>query len=350
MEHIVKAFPETLAVDDFTETFEEGKLTALLGPSGCGKSTLLNMIAGILRPTSGTIFFGDQDVTRIPMEKRNVSIVFQNYALYPHMTALENICFPLEMQKVNKAERLAKAQELAELVKITDYLHRRPGQLSGGQQQRVAIARALAKNPSILLLDEPLSNLDARLRLEMRDEIRRIQLQTKVTTVFVTHDQSEALSISDRIFLMRGGKIQQVAKPQEIYEDPRNLFVATFMGNPPICVLDVEKHDENLLVAKNGTPIRYQTPDTVPCGKPLKLGFRAESLLPAAADDGHFSARVEDQFTIGRDDMLVVEVGGVPLRLFADSETAYPKGGEVSLRIKKRGFYIFDAETELRYL
>ncbi len=350
MEHIVKAFTETLAVDDFTETFEEGKLTALLGPSGCGKSTLLNMIAGILQPTSGTIYFGDKDVTKIPMEKRNVSIVFQNYALYPHMTALENICFPLEMQKIKKAERLAKAQELAELVKITDYLHRRPGQLSGGQQQRVAIARALAKNPAILLLDEPLSNLDARLRLEMRDEIRRIQLQTKVTTIFVTHDQSEALSISDKIFLMRGGRIQQVAKPQEIYEDPHNLFVATFMGNPPICVLEVEKRNDGLMVSKDGTPIRYRTSDSVPSGRPLKLGFRAEGLVPASDGEGDFAARVEDQFTIGRDDMLVVDVGGVPLRLFADSEMVFPKGSEVSLKIRKRGFYIFDADTELRYL
>ena len=219
VENLTKQFTDTKAVDDFSMVFESGKLTALLGPSGCGKSTMLNMLAGILPATSGHIYFDDEEVTDMPPQKRGVGLVFQNYALYPHMTVLENICFPLEIQRVKKEERIAKAKEMAKLVQIDQYLDRRPKELSGGQQQRVAIARALIKTPRLLLLDEPSSNLDARLRLEMREEIRRIQLETKVTTIFVTHDQEEAMSISDSIVLMKDGILMQVDKPQALYDE-----------------------------------------------------------------------------------------------------------------------------------
>lgn len=186
LQNIRKQFGETVALDNLTMEFCDGKLTTLLGPSGCGKSTLLNLISGILPVTSGTIHFGDRDVTDLSPDKRNIGLVFQNYALYPHMTVCENIAFPLEIKKVPKQERTERARALAKLLKIEDYFLRKPSQLSGGQQQRVAIARALAKDPEILLLDEPLSNLDARLRLEMREEIRRLQLETGITTIFVT--------------------------------------------------------------------------------------------------------------------------------------------------------------------
>ena len=351
MEHVTKSFSDMTAVNDFNETFEEGKLTSLLGPSGCGKSTLLNMISGILMPTSGRIWFGDKDITEIPMEKRNVSIVFQNYALYPHMTALDNICFPLEMQKIKKKERLEIAHHLAELVKISDYLNKKPGQMSGGQQQRVAIARALAKKPAILLLDEPLSNLDARLRLEMRDEIRRIQLETKVTTIFVTHDQSEALSISDRIFLMNKGTLQQEDKPQNIYEDPCNMFVAKFMGNPPIAMLDAVKKNNGLLVSRDGTPIRYSTPDSIKEGTPLKVGIRAEGIEAASEDDFDFEAKVVEQFRLGKDDMATCTMGDTLIRLYVDNDRkSWTSGQTVPLKIRNRGFYLFDADTEMRIL
>ena len=349
MKNVTKEFAEgTIAVDSFNATFEDGKLTALLGPSGCGKSTLLNMIAGILDPTDGTIYIGDRDVTRIPMEKRGVSVVFQNYALYPHMTALENICFPLEMQKIKKQERLEIARNLADLVKITEYLDRRPGQLSGGQQQRVAIARALAKKPDILLLDEPLSNLDARLRLEMRDEIRRIQLATKVTTIFVTHDQSEALSISDEIILMKKGKIQQIAGPQEIYEEPANQFVSAFMGTPPISIVPA-KVTENGFICNDGTIISYNS-SSLENGKSVNLGFRAESLILGISDSYNFMAKVTDQYTIGRDDLLTVEIDGRELRAFADRERLFEVGKETPIAIRNRGFYVFDSETEERLI
>ena len=213
IENLTKKFGDFTAVNNFNATIESGELIALLGPSGCGKSTMLNMLSGILPVTEGKIYFDNDDVTDIGAEKRGVGLVFQNYALYPHMTVLENIAFPLEIKKVKKAEREAKAIEMAKLVHVDMLLNRKPKELSGGQQQRVAIARALIKNPRVLLLDEPLSNLDARLRIEMREEIRRIQQETKITTIFVTHDQEEAMSISDKIVLMKDGVLQQKDDP-----------------------------------------------------------------------------------------------------------------------------------------
>lgn len=227
---LVKDFSGTKAVDTGSFSISDGKLTGLLGPSGCGKSTLLYLISGLLKPTSGRIFFGDRDVTELPPEKRGIGLVFQNYALYPHMTVAQNIAFPLVNRKENRELIQQKTQQMAKLVQVEELLSRKPGQLSGGQQQRVAIARALIKEPDILLLDEPLSNLDARLRLEMREEIRRIQLETGVTTIFVTHDQEEAMSITDEIVLMKKGIIQQQCAPIDMYLQPVNRFVGILYG------------------------------------------------------------------------------------------------------------------------
>ena len=249
LKDITKRFPgkdkksgPVTAVDDFDFEIPSGQLVGLLGPSGCGKSTTLMMICGLEKPTEGRIFFDDEDVTDVPPEERGVGLVFQNYALYPHMTVEQNIMFPLGnlkgADKLSKEEMKKKALEAARLVQIEDLLQRRPRELSGGQQQRVAIARALVKMPRVLLMDEPLSNLDARLRLQTRVEIRRIQRETGITTVFVTHDQEEAMSISDTIVVMNKGVVQQIGRPQEVYDDPHNLFVATFLGTPPINVFD----------------------------------------------------------------------------------------------------------------
>ncbi|MDD6050091.1 MAG: ABC transporter ATP-binding protein [Clostridiales bacterium] len=247
LEHLTKRFPnrsknkpDVVAVNDFTFEIPDGKLVGLLGPSGCGKSTMLNLICGLLKASDGKIYFDDDDVTNIPAEYRGVGIVFQNYALYPHLTVEKNILFPLENFKgaarLSKEAMKARALEAARLVQIDHLMERKPAELSGGQQQRVAIARALVKKPRVLLMDEPLSNLDARLRLQTREEIRRIQRETKITTVFVTHDQEEAMSISDQIVVMKDGVLQQIGKPQQVYDDPVNLFVAKFLGNPPINV------------------------------------------------------------------------------------------------------------------
>ena len=246
LENLSKVFPgtknrpSTTAVDRMNLVIPDGKLVGLLGPSGCGKSTTLYMISGLHKPTDGKIFFGAEDVTNVPPEKRGIGLVFQNYALYPHLTVRQNIMFPLEniRPKMPKEEMVAIANEMAKLVDIDRYMDRKPKELSGGQQQRVAIARALAKKPQVLLLDEPLSNLDARLRLQTREEIKRIQRETGITTIFVTHDQEEAMSISDFIVVMKFGEIQQIGKPQDVYDEPANLFVAKFLGSPAINVFD----------------------------------------------------------------------------------------------------------------
>ena len=266
LQNLTKIFPsrnkksneEVIAVNDFTFTIPDGKLIGLLGPSGCGKSTTLYMISGLQKPSSGHIFFGEEDVTELTPENRGVGLVFQNYALYPHMTVKQNIMFPLQNLKgadrLTKQEMLDKTVEAAKLVQIDDLLDRKPSELSGGQQQRVAIARALVKLPKVLLLDEPLSNLDARLRLQTREEIRRIQRETGITTIFVTHDQEEAMSISDMIVVMKKGVLQQIGEPQKVYDDPANLFVAKFLGTPPINVFSGYVKDEKLYIGKV-TPI-----------------------------------------------------------------------------------------------
>ncbi len=250
LKNLTKVFPggtkkqpkDVVAVNNFDFCIDDGQLIGLLGPSGCGKSTLLNLLSGLQKPTSGRIFFGENDVTDLPAEKRGVGLVFQSYALYPHLTVKQNITFPLEnlkgKDKLTKKQMSDMAYEVAKLVQIDQLMDRKPSELSGGQQQRVAIARALVKRPRILLLDEPLSNLDARLRLQTREEIRRIQRSTGITTVFVTHDQEEAMSISDSIVVMNEGVLQQIGKPQDVYDDPINLFVAKFLGTPPINVFD----------------------------------------------------------------------------------------------------------------
>ena len=263
LQNLTKVFPnrnkkageDVVAVNDFTFTIPDGSLVGLLGPSGCGKSTTLYMISGLQKPTSGKIFFGEEDVTELSPVNRGIGLVFQNYALYPHMTVKQNILFPLQnlrgADKMTKEQMLERAQEAARLVQIDGLMDRKPSELSGGQQQRVAIARAIVKMPRVLLLDEPLSNLDARLRLQTREEIRRIQKETGITTVFVTHDQEEAMSISDVIVVMKLGVVQQVGKPQEIYDNPINLFVAKFLGTPPINVFNGKVENGKLFIGDN---------------------------------------------------------------------------------------------------
>lgn len=350
LSNLVKKFDEATAVDKVNLVFKEGCLTALLGPSGCGKSTILNMIAGILPPTEGSIFFGDDDVARVPMEKRGVGLVFQNYSLYPHMTVRQNICFPLESRKeFSKAQRLEKAVELAKLVKVEELLDRRPSQLSGGQQQRVAIARALAKEPRILLLDEPLSNLDARLRLEMREEIRRIQTQTKVTTVFVTHDQEEALSISDEVVLLKKGVVMQCSAPQTLYEEPQNLFAATFLGVPPICLVKGMVEAGRLVSGSEsiGLPSGCRG---VASGTRAILGIRAESLrLAKEGETPDVVAEVKSKYIIGKDSLAVFSINDQNVRFYlSEDEVSYPEGSTVKLVFRKKGVFLFDEASEER--
>ena len=342
LQNIRKRFGETVALDDLSLEFCDGKLTTLLGPSGCGKSTLLNLISGILPPTSGSIYFGDRDVTSLSPDKRNIGLVFQNYALYPHMTVGENIAFPLEIKKVSKKERMERAAEFAKLLRIEDYFT----QLSGGQQQRVAIARALAKEPEILLLDEPLSNLDARLRLEMREEIRRLQLETGITTIFVTHDQEEALSISDHILLLKKGRIQQYGLPQELYDEPCNPFVADFLGNPPINLFEGIVDGNRVILQGDNTGFLIAGMKGIERGRRVKLGIRSEAFEAAAEGVYETPATVRNVFLNGKETLYLLEIGGKEFRSTLESGQTYEIGGKISVRLKKKGVHIYDSETE----
>ena len=280
LEDFTKRFGDVTVIEKMNLKIREGEMLALLGPSGCGKSTTLFTICGIHRVDGGRVLFGEKDVSRVPAQQRNVGVVFQSYALYPHMSVFENIAFPLTVRKENKNTIRDKVDEIAELVHIGELLERRPEQLSGGQQQRVALARALVRKPGILLLDEPLANLDAKLRLEMRSEIRRIQLETGISAVLVTHDQVEAMSMSDRIAIMKEGEILQVASPTEMYQQPVNDFVAGFLGNPPIAFLDAQIKDGKIDVL-NGK-IQFDFPrNTKPSnGTKIRLGIRPEHYQP----------------------------------------------------------------------
>ena len=379
------------AVNNMNLTVPSGKLIALLGPSGCGKSTTLYMIAGLHAPTEGEIFFGEDNVTEVPPEKRGIGLVFQNYALYPHLTVRQNIAFPLENEKVPKPEKEKIVHEMAKLVDIEPYLDRKPSELSGGQQQRVAIARALAKKPRVLLLDEPLSNLDARLRLQTREEIRRIQKETGITTIFVTHDQEEAMSISDEIVVMRDGVIQQIGKPQEVYDAPANLFVAKFLGTPQINVFEGTlvnnniyiggKYSETETVDEEGNPAKsykFEGGELVHVAdinfkegykgssEPRKIfvairpeGFVVDSVdskeasikqTPEKSEKCILTARVDIVSTIGRDTTLVIENPTLEKTYFkaiVPSELKIEDSDVVNLTVKSNKIFVFDSEGDL---
>ncbi len=343
LEHLTKKFSDVTAVSDFSATLEHGELISLLGPSGCGKSTILNMLAGILPVTDGKIYFDDEDVTNMPPEKRGIGLVFQNYALYPHMTVLQNICFPLEVQKVPKPQRLERAMEIAKLVHVDTMMKRRPAELSGGQQQRVAIARALVKNPRLLLLDEPLSNLDARLRLEMREEIRRIQQRTGVTTIFVTHDQEEAMSISDRIVLMKLGVLQQNDLPQNLYNEPANQFVADFLGNPPINNLHGVVKNGRFELEDGSASCDFPLCEKAGEGRRVTLALRAESAL--VGPEGPLACEVRSIYQMGKEEMAYLRFGTSEFRAYISVEDGLKTGQMVNVALRKRGVFLFDTET-----
>ncbi|MFS0821143.1 ABC transporter ATP-binding protein [Bacillus sp. 1P02SD] len=352
LKDISMKFDDVTAVDHLNVTINEGELVCLLGPSGCGKSTTLFMLAGLYKPTSGELYFGDTLVNNVEPENRGIGMVFQNYALYPHMTVLKNIMFPLKMTKVPKKEAEERAIEMAKLVQIDHLLDRKPKQLSGGQQQRVAIARALVKKPSLLLLDEPLSNLDARLRLEMREEIRRIQQEVGITTIFVTHDQEEAMSISDRILLMKDGKYQQYSPPQEMYDHPVNTFVAKFMGSPPINIIPVSFNQEQSVFTVDQSDesftIDHPLNTELSTSSKMILGVRAEDWI-IASQNATFSlkAKVEMVERIGRDTLLSATIGEHAIRALVSPEFEVRPGDHVDLSVRNNRFHLFDTQSEL---
>jgi inositol-phosphate transport system ATP-binding protein len=281
LDNFTKSFGPLTVIDKMTLEITDGEMLALLGPSGCGKSTTLFAICGIHKVSDGHILFGDRDVTHVAPQQRNVGVVFQSYALYPHMTVAENIAFPLQVKKLTTADISRQVAAMADLVHIENLLKRRPAELSGGQQQRVALARALVRKPDVLLLDEPLANLDAKLRLEMRSEIRRLQLETGITAILVTHDQVEAMSMCDRIAIMNAGEIIQIATPGEMYRDPRTEFVAGFLGNPPIAFLRGVAARGGFALANSDVVLPLPASVTLPPpGRTLTLGIRPENFGP----------------------------------------------------------------------
>lgn len=357
LQNLTKIFPsrnkksgeEVVAVNNFTFTIPDGTLVGLLGPSGCGKSTTLYMISGLQKPTSGKIFFGEEDVTELSPVNRGIGLVFQNYALYPHMTVKQNILFPLQNlrgnDKMTKEQMLERAQEAARLVQIDGLMDRKPSELSGGQQQRVAIARALVKMPRVLLLDEPLSNLDARLRLQTREEIRRIQKETGITTVFVTHDQEEAMSISDIIVVMKLGVVQQVGKPQEIYDNPVNLFVAKFLGTPPINVFKGKVEGGKLIIGgaevmdANGV----EDQDVTVAIRPE--GFELDANGPLVCELSNVEVMGRDVSVVSRHEASLNPI----IRSIINADNKVDLSSKtVSYSLKPHKVFLFNAETEER--
>ena len=326
IDNVTKKFGNTTAVSNFSAELEDGHLICLLGPSGCGKSTLLNMLCGIIPVTQGKIYFDDKDVTKLPPDQRNIGMVFQNYALYPHMTVAQNIAFPLEVLKVKKDERKARVEEISKLVHVDNLLRRYPSELSGGQQQRVAIARAMVKKPQLLLMDEPLSNLDARLRLEMREEIRRIQKETGVTTVFVTHDQEEAMSISDSILLMKDGLLIQSGLCQELYVNPNSLFVAEFLGNPPANKLPVVECEQSERIETTA----------------VTVAIRPEAFT---LDPNGIEAEIQFISEMGKDQIVTMKYLGNTVRAILNLEdSGLASGSKIKVGLKKKGVFTFDKE------
>ncbi|MEG2917850.1 MAG: ABC transporter ATP-binding protein [Clostridium sp.] len=343
LKNITKQYKDVEAVKGLTIDIEEGTLVCLLGPSGCGKSTILSMIAGLENPTTGEIYFNDENVNDLEAECRDIGMVFQNYALYPHMTVRENIAFPLKMRNYTKKHREEKVNKVAEILQIEDLLNRKPGKLSGGQQQRVAIARAIVKEPKILLLDEPLSNLDARLRIELREEIRNLQRKLQITTIFVTHDQEEALSISDKILLMDKGVLQQYSTPKEMYMLPNNKFVAGFLGNPPMNFFYGE-HCEgraSMLLDDKKLDITYENI----CGsKKVKdsvctLGIRPEDIILCGENEG-LKGKITSVQTLGKEVYIGFKVNGINLTACTNWDNNYQSGDEIYFRAKR--IHIFE--------
>ena len=326
---------------------ESGEFLVLLGASGCGKSTLLNMIAGLAEPTSGDIRIDDRSIIGVHPKDRDIAMVFQSYALYPNLTVHRNIGFGLEMRKVDKAERDRAVQETAKLLQIENLLERKPGQLSGGQRQRVAIGRALVRNPKIFLFDEPLSNLDAKLRMEMRTELKRLHQMTKTTVVYVTHDQIEAMTLATRIAVMRGGRIEQLDTPEAIYNRPATLYVATFVGAPPMNLLAATAGAGGVQI--DGTDIAVPVPglNGVSPGRRLVLGIRPEA-VERTGEGVSLTARCEVAELTGPELIVTAAIGGQRLVASLPAASGIRAGDEIVLHAHPAAIHVFDAQTERR--
>ena len=342
--HVTKAFGDNVVLDDFDQTFSDGEFVTLLGPSGCGKTTMLRIIAGFDRPTSGEVYIGDTLVTGkrafVPPEKRAIGMVFQSYAVWPHMTVFDNVAYPLTIKKTAKSDIKAAVTRVLSITHLSQYQDRLPSQLSGGQQQRVALARALVAEPKLLLLDEPLSNLDAKLRESMRFEIKEIQKSLGITVVYVTHDQTEAMAMSDRIFLINRGVVQQSGTPDEIYNAPASQFVADFLGK--VDFFKGEAGDGFITFpAMGGQRIRYDGPRR---GK-VDVAVRPENIR--FSDEGSLEGTLESQFYLGDVSDCRVRVGDALVRVIADGFEHKSRHIGQKVRLNVRSCMVFEDDGQL---
>ena len=341
IQNISKKFGKLLAVDDVSFNLERGELFSLLGPSGCGKTTLLRMLAGFEKPSEGYIEIDGQDMANVDPADRPVNIMFQSYALYPNMNVYENIRFPLKVRGTDPKLHDAKVRRASAMVELDEFLHRKPAELSGGQRQRVALGRAIVREPNLFLMDEPLSNLDAKLRVSTRAQIKNLSHELKVTTIYVTHDQIEAMTLADRVVVMKEGVVQQVGSPTEIYDRPANAFVASFIGNPAMNL--IEGQVSNGVFSAEHTQIEV---GEVPNG-PVTLGFRAEDALVVEVD-GNITAPIYTQELLGDATMVSVRLSGALVAVKADKNYRAAIEDEVSFRIPSELCHLFDAQTGAR--
>lgn len=349
--HLCKHFGKVKAVDNLNLEVGDGEFVALLGPSGCGKTTILLMIAGIYKPSKGFIYFDERVINDVSPKDRKIGMVFQSYALYPHMTVLNNIAYPLKLKKVPRKERKERVQKVADMMGIGELLDRKPAQLSGGQQQRVALARALIKEPEILLLDEPLSNLDARLRIMMRSELKRLQKDLGITTVFVTHDQLEALTMADKVAVVNSGYLQQFSNPDELYNRPKNLFVAGFIGSPPINFISVslQESDGRFLLKNRDLQIELakelgSKAENNSTSSEIMLGIRPEHITINKKEGIETEVYVVEP--LGRDILVSVKLGKSMIKVFASPSFKANIGDRVRLNFNLDKMMLFDKKTE----
>ncbi len=338
-----KAFGEVEVLHGLDVDVADGEFIAVLGESGCGKSTFLRIVAGLEDASGGAIEIDGREVTHLTPKDRDIAMVFQTYALYPHMSVRENIEFPLEVLNLPKEERTRRSDTAASMLNLTPYIDRKPRDLSGGQRQRVAMARAIVREPKVFLFDEPLSNLDAKLRVQMRGEIRRLQQRLGVTAIYVTHDQVEALTMADRVMLLNAGRIEQFAPPLELYDRPASVFAAAFIGSPPMNLFDAEATSGGTVEALQ---TRFAMPGTPP-GR-VTLGFRPEHVQLAAPGAGQIEGRVQAIENTGDRVIVLVEAAGQELNVATAERLAARPGDAVSLTVAPEHLHLFDGETGRR--
>jgi len=338
---VSKSFGAQEALEPLDLHVPDGTFLAMLGPSGCGKTTALRLLAGLEIPTAGRIHIGPRDVTYAPPRARDVAMVFQSYALYPHLNVGQNIAYPLRVRKIEKDEQQRQVREVAELLGLEELLDRRPRQLSGGQRQRVALARAIIRQPAAFLMDEPLSNLDAQLRLQMRAEIKRLQRELGATTLYVTHDQVEAMTMADTVAVMSRGRLQQLASPAELYARPANLFVAGFCGSPPMNILTGTIADGVFAHPAGSVPVAAAA-----ARGEVKLGFRPEhATVVEPGTQAAFGGEVYVVEPLGNETLVAVEVGGTVVNIRAPAEFTAPIGQRCAVRPDPQHLHLFDTET-----